>query len=65
MHLNKKEWPSGLDTMKSTKQKERDKVQSGQKVCIRGGGRALLSSNCKTKIEVAEAFKKALSPKGS
>lgn len=65
MHLNKKEWPSGLDTMKSTKQKERDKVQSGQKVCIRGGGRALLRSNCKTKIEVAEAFKKALSPKGS
>lgn len=38
MHLNKKEWPTGLDTMKSTKQKERDKVQSGQKVCIRGGG---------------------------
>lgn len=65
MHLNKKEWPSGLDTMKSPKQKERDKVQSGQKVCTKGGGMALLSSNCKTRIEVAEAFKKALSTKGS
>lgn len=30
-----------------------------------GGGLALLSSNCKNRIEVAEAFEQALFPKGS
>jgi hypothetical protein len=34
--FNKKPWPSGWKTIKSTNEKEKDKVQSGQKVCIRG-----------------------------